>query len=531
MPKKMIRKPSVRRKKPFAWRDFSIRTKLSLINLSGGLLLSLIIFGALSFNERLRVFSELDHDLLVLAQMLGTHSSAALMFSDADSLGMILESLRSRPSVVSADMFTMDGWRLAGYERNPGENNEPPGHIDVFKLEVKNGKGQNRPGLSEGIIRHNKNTVQVFRHAMYKKQIAGTIHLKYDLSLLRQHLHSFMKTLGLILFAGLLASLLMVHFLEGLITVPLLHLLQTIKRISKHKNYSARADRHGNDEIGSLIDSFNLMLNTIQTRDKAINVLNRKLHEENQRMGAELNVSRKIQQMMLPAGEELEAIKDLDISAYMETADEVGGDYYDVLHCDGHTKIGIGDVTGHGLESGMVMLMVQMAVRTLFNHKITKPDSFLQAINQALYDNVGRMKSDKNLSLALLDYYQGKLSIYGQHEDVLLVRAEGKVEHVDTGGLGFMVGMVPNIKDFVNACELSLAPGDGIVLYTDGITEAYNKHKELYGVKRLRDMVSRYWEEGDARRVKDAVIDDLAAFIGSRRIEDDITLLVLKRVV
>jgi len=95
-----------------------------------------------------------------------------------------------------------------------------------------------------------------------------------------------------------------------------------------------------------------------------VTAMNEQLQIENLRMGAELNVARRIQQMILPSPQELE-IEGLDIAGYMAPADEVGGDYYDVLYTDDIVTISIGDVTGHGLESGLLMLMTQTAVRTL----------------------------------------------------------------------------------------------------------------------------------------------------------------------
>ena len=104
----------------------------------------------------------------------------------------------------------------------------------------------------------------------------------------------------------------------------------------------------------------------------------------------------------------------------MEPADEVGGDYYDVLHTDGVVTIGIGDVTGHSLESGMLMVMTQAAVRTLQEIRESDPVRFLDTLNRTLYQNVQRMRSDKNLTLALLTYAQGQVRISGQHERRLL---------------------------------------------------------------------------------------------------------------
>ncbi|TVQ06926.1 MAG: HAMP domain-containing protein [Leptolyngbya sp. DLM2.Bin27] len=94
----------------------------------------------------------------------------------------------------------------------------------------------------------------------------------------------------------------------------------------------------------------------LQTANDKISSLNQKLQSENLRMSSELTVAKQIQQMILPREEELTKVEELEIAGFMQPADEVGGDYYDVLRHHGTVKIGIGDVTGHGLESGVVML-------------------------------------------------------------------------------------------------------------------------------------------------------------------------------
>jgi len=104
------------------------------------------------------------------------------------------------------------------------------------------------------------------------------------------------------------------------------------------------------------------------------------LRAENMRMSAELSVTRRLQQMVLPTNQELKAVAGLDIAGFMEPTDEIGGDYYDVLQHDGRILFGIGDVTGHGLESGVLMLMAQTAVRTLLENGETDPVRFLNTL-------------------------------------------------------------------------------------------------------------------------------------------------------
>ncbi len=249
---------------------------------------------------------------------------------------------------------------------------------------------------------------------------------------------------------------------------------------------------------------------------------------ENLRMRAELDVARRLQQMVLPSPKELEQIEDLDIAAYMEPADEVGGDYYDILMYKGCITIGIGDVTGHGLESGVVMLMVQTAIRTLVVYGETDPIRFLDTVNRVIYDNLQRMQIDKLLTLSLISYSDGMLKLWGQHEDIIVVRKDGQTEVVSTIDCGMFVGLVNNIADFIAEKMIPLEPGDGAVLYTDGITEARNMAEEMYGIKRLCDVISQSWT-GSAGKTRQAVIEDVHQYIGEQKVYDDITLVVLKQ--
>ncbi|HBB35789.1 MAG TPA: stage II sporulation protein E (SpoIIE) [Cyanobacteria bacterium UBA8803] len=260
---------------------------------------------------------------------------------------------------------------------------------------------------------------------------------------------------------------------------------------------------------------------------KRTTLLKEHLKEQNLRMGAELNIARQLQQMILPKPEELE-IERLDIAGFMEPADEVGGDYYDVLHTDGVVTLGIGDVTGHGLESGILMLMVQTAVRTLKEIREVDPVRFLDTLNRTIYKNVQRMNSDKSLTLAIANYAEGQISISGQHEEILVIDKGGQVERIDTINLGFPIGLDGEIADFISHTTLELQPGDGVVLYTDGITEAKDINKKQYGIERLCEVISENWHKS-AQTIKDAVIADVRQHIGKQKVFDDITMLVLKR--
>jgi len=348
----------------------------------------------------------------------------------------------------------------------------------------------------------------------------------------------------LVILASLLAVLGAVYAISGRITAGLSQLAHAAKRLQA-QDYSVRVDIPSRDEVGAVGVAFNSMAEEIRyhtanlenlvaerTRELekangAITALNARLESENSRLGAELDIARKIQMMVLPRPDELSTVPKLDIAGYMAPADEVGGDYYDVLQNGNRVKVGIGDVTGHGLESGVLMLMVQSVARALQEQGKDDPREFLEVLNRAIYKNVERTRTDKHLSLAFLDYADKRITLSGQHEEVLVVRASGEMERIDTMDLGFPVGLESEIGPFIDTRDIDIDSGDIVILHTDGVTEAEAPDGELFGFDRLSESARRH-RDRSAEEVKAAIIGDLMAFIDTQKIHDDITLVVMK---
>jgi PAS domain S-box-containing protein len=273
-------------------------------------------------------------------------------------------------------------------------------------------------------------------------------------------------------------------------------------------------------EINGLYEQQKVLIDWVAKTNKATKI-------ENARMSSELEITQRLQQMILPRDEDMQKVVGLDISGSMEPATEIGGDYYDVVCEEGGVVIGIGDVTGHGLESGVIAIMVQTAVRTLVASGEYESRKFFAALNRVIYDNVRRMHCDRNLTLSLLHYRDEVVTISGQHEEVLVVRGNGVLERHDTLNLGFPLGLEEDISSFIGEATVPLRSGDVMVAYTDGITEAVNCAGVAFGIERLSDAV-RTSHQKPACAIREAVLSCLRKYIGGQHLLDDVSLLVIK---
>jgi serine phosphatase RsbU (regulator of sigma subunit) len=243
-----------------------------------------------------------------------------------------------------------------------------------------------------------------------------------------------------------------------------------------------------------------------------------------ERLEKELELARSIQVGILPR--QL-AAEGFELTACMTTATEVGGDYYDVLPVDGGCWIVIGDVSGHGVTSGLIMLMVQSVIAALVaKDPSASPRDAVTVLNRVLFENIRhRLIKDDFVTLSLLRVQDRRITFAGAHEQFLVCRARtGMTEPVNTPGT--WLGVLPDVARFTTETTLELEPNDVVVLYTDGITEARNAGGEQYGLERLGAAVQRYRNK-PLEDLRDGVLDDVARWAARR--EDDATLVLLRR--
>jgi sigma-B regulation protein RsbU (phosphoserine phosphatase) len=240
----------------------------------------------------------------------------------------------------------------------------------------------------------------------------------------------------------------------------------------------------------------------------------------------EMAIAQHIQTSILPKRLD---VPGLEIAASMLTASEVGGDYYD-LHptADGGCWLGIGDVSGHGLNSGLVMLMIQSGLATLmWRDPQAQPADLVALLNRMLYENIRvRLGRDDFATLSLLRFFpDNRFVVAGAHEDIIVWRAAtGRCERIPTRGT--WLGIAENTERQLKNQEHRLEPGDVMVLYTDGITEAKSADGQLYDIDRLCAAVERAHAKPTTDICRD-ILDGVRQWASEQA--DDQTLVVLRR--
>lgn len=243
-----------------------------------------------------------------------------------------------------------------------------------------------------------------------------------------------------------------------------------------------------------------------------------------ERLERELEIARKIQTSILPRER---AAPGLELDARMQPASEVGGDYYDILPVADGCWLGIGDVAGHGLTAGLVMLMVQSLIAVLVQERPdARPSQLIPALNAMLYKNIrDRLAQDEHVTLTLLRVFvDGRVFFAGAHEDIVICRAEsGACELVETPGT--WLGVVPDVGPGMPDSQLQLRPGDLMLLYSDGVTEAMNAARQQYGLQRLSAALAAVRERGVAE-ICAHLMAEVGAWTATQR--DDVTVLVVR---
>ena len=229
-------------------RDASLRRKLTAIVMITSLVALALAATGFVLYDRISFRNGLVNERSLLADMVGATSIAALAFKDQVEGRELLEALRVEPHVTNACIYDARGEPFAVYTRVGGTPFAVP------------------PVASDRAI-FQKGRLLVFRRIVLDGKTIGTVHIESDLDELQVRLHRYVAIVVSVIAAASLLALLLLSPLQGIVSRPILDMVATAKRISDQKDFSVRANKYGDDEIGALVDAFNAMLDRVQQRD------------------------------------------------------------------------------------------------------------------------------------------------------------------------------------------------------------------------------------------------------------------------
>ena len=231
-----------------AFRDISIRHKLTFITMVISILAILLACAVFVWFELKDARHLMVQDLSILADGIASSSTATLRFDDQEEAQHILKLLRLEPHVMCAFIYGHDGGRFAGYFREGVAPHDPP-------------------PVAEAGHRFGRDHFELFRPITEGEERLGTIYLKSDMEKERSQIRKSTQVLLLAVVLSFVVAFILSARLQRVISEPIMHLLDTARSVSERQDYSLRAKKRGEDELGALVDGFNDMLEQIGLRD------------------------------------------------------------------------------------------------------------------------------------------------------------------------------------------------------------------------------------------------------------------------
>lgn len=250
-----------------------------------------------------------------------------------------------------------------------------------------------------------------------------------------------------------------------------------------------------------------------------------KLSAARDALWGEMELAKQIQTALLP---KVDRVPGYRVAARMLPTAEVGGDYYDILQtAAGETWLAVGDVSGHGVASGLIMMMTQTSIfATIDRTTGYMPSRVLELVNSIIKQNISRLGTDRYMTICVARLDQARMTFAGKHQDILVWRkATGTVEEVPTTGT--WLGIVEDLAGKLTDSHVDINEGDAVLMFTDGITEAMSRSGEMFGQDRLRATLARHGAL-EAEQIVLGILAEVNAFQAEQ--SDDLTLLVLKRI-
>ena len=260
----------------------------------------------------------------------------------------------------------------------------------------------------------------------------------------------------------------------------------------------------------------------------AVAVENGRMYREladRERFEQEMKWAREIQRSMLPRITPV--LEGFEVFGTSQPAFEVGGDYFDYVQVGSRWHFIVGDVSGKGVPAALIMSILRSLIHT-YVEMSSSPKEILRRVNRNLSPDLepGMFVTVASVTLELKT---GDVELVrAGHEPVMIIRADGSVERFEPGGTALGLVEVARFDEALEEMRVHLSPGDTVLLYTDGITEARDSNGDELGYQGVEAMACRHRTRPAKEMIK-AMIEDLKAFSGNGDQLDDITLVALRR--
>jgi len=291
--------------------------------------------------------------------------------------------------------------------------------------------------------------------------------------------------------------------------------------------HSVGVVRIGQNQDHTLYDDDTLTILQTLAQHASVAIDNANLYARlaaQERMAQEMALARQIQQSMLPRT--APQLAGYAIAGGSTPALEVGGDYFDYIQLNGYCYLLIGDVSGKGVPAALIMSIVRALMHTYLEFE-SAPVEVLRRVNRNISKDL-EPEMFVTLSLVQLDIKQHALRCgRAGHEPLLIVRADGKAEQLEPAGTALGMLDTETFDSIIEEATYNLNPGDTLVLYTDGITEAQNSQKGEFGYERLIECVKAHRHQPVADLYQ-SILQELQRFTEGVSQLDDITLVLLR---
>ena len=243
---------------------------------------------------------------------------------------------------------------------------------------------------------------------------------------------------------------------------------------------------------------------------------------DRERMEHELKLATEIQQRFQPSV--MPIVEGYEFQGISFSCYEIGGDYYDfIMRHDDKMFVALGDVSGKGTAAALLMSSLHAAIHAQVSAKSSLEET-VTSVNRYLAHNTPANRF-VTLFIAELDLLNGSLKyINAGHNPPLIAHADGRMVQLDSGG--FPLGIMPDAEYEVGNTQL--LPGEAIVIYSDGVSEANNLKGDEFGIERLSEVVKKNLS-ASASGLRDKVESALSSFTQTAPVGDDITLVIVKR--